>query len=166
MNTFTNREQGSTLIVTIILVLLLTILGLGGIAVNSTQTRIATNAADSQIAFQTAEGALRLVQSGLLSGTYPKQNFLANSGGLYLLQPSNAPLWKTIDWSSSSDVISGFQGSSSSPSKFFIEQLPSVVPPGTGFKTPQSISIYRVTARAVGASGGSPVILQDTIRIQ
>ena len=160
-------EKGSVLIVTLVVLVLLTILGLGAVALNSTQTRIATNSADSQIAFQTAEGALRFAESNLVAGTYGRGDFLASTNGLYLLQPDVAPKWSdSAFWSDSTKVKSGYQGSAKTAASFYIEQLPSVVAPGTGFKTAQSIAIYRITAQAVGPSGGSTVRLQSTVKIQ
>lgn len=164
---FRTSEQGSVLIITIIVLLLLTVLGLGAVALNSTQTRIATNSADAQVSFQTAEGTLRLAESNLVFGIYQHSSFLANTRGLYIQDPTNAPKWNNNTfWSDSNAVLSGFQGQSKIPASFFIEQLPSVVTQGTGFKTSQSVAIYRITAQAVGPSGGSVVRLQSTVKIQ
>ncbi|QRX84115.1 PilX N-terminal domain-containing pilus assembly protein [Glaciimonas sp. PAMC28666] len=157
-------QRGAVLLITVMLVLMLTILALGLVALNSTQTRIATNSADVQIAFQTAEAALNQAQSNLLAGNYPAANFQSNNNGLYLFNPANPPLWTTILWSGATTVIPSFQGNSKSAAAFFIELLPSVVLPGQNMK--KVTRVYRVTARAVGASGGAPVLLQATVQIQ
>ena len=156
-------QRGAVLLITVMLVLMLTILALGLVALNSTQTRIATNSADVQIAFQTAEAALNQAQSNLLAGAYPIGNFQSNGNGLYIFNPANPPLWTTILWSGAA-VISSFQGNSSTPAAYFIELLPSVVLPGQNMK--KVTRVYRVTARGVGASGGAPVLLQATVQIQ
>ncbi|MFC5474695.1 pilus assembly PilX family protein [Paraherbaspirillum soli] len=157
-------QRGSVLITTTILVLMLTMMALAALSLNSTQTRIATNAADAQVAFQAAEGALNQAINNVLAGNYAAGGFLANTKGLYLFSASSAPLWSSVDWTSSSAVIQSFQGGSSAPAAFIIEQLPSVIRPGQNMKTPAQI--YRITARAVGASGNSPVVLQSTVQIQ
>lgn len=156
-------QRGAVLLITVMLMLMLTILALGLVTLNSTQTRIATNSADVQIAFQTAEAALNQAQSKLLAGNYSVVNFQSNNNGLYLFNPANPPLWTTIVWSGT-NTIASFQGSSKSAAAYFIELLPSVVLPGQNMK--KITRVYRVTARAVGASGGAPVLLQATVQIQ
>ena len=162
--TLTRRQNGSVLIVTLLIMLMLTIMAVSEVSFNSTQTRIAPNSADAQVAFQTAEGALNEATNNLLAGTYPASSFLANANGLYLFNATNAPLWTTVNWTSAGNVILSFQGSSSAPAAFFIEQLPSVIKGGQNVNLPTQV--YRITARAVGASGSSPVILQSTVQIQ
>jgi type IV pilus assembly protein PilX len=157
-----SSQQGSVLITVIILVLILTVTAISEVSFNSTQTRIATNSADRQIAFMTAEGALSQGINNLLAGTYPTTGFLANTSGLFVFNPNNAPLWTTIGWTSSA-VIPSYQGNSNTQGAFFIEQLPSITLPGQNMSN--HTWIYRITARAVGASGNSPVILQATVQI-
>lgn len=163
MNTLTLRfsQTGSVLIITLIVLLMLTVMAVAEISVNSTQTHVATNTADAQIAFQTAEGALNEATNNLLANQYPLSGFLSNANGLYQMQ-NNAPLWTTVDWSSAGAVIMSFQGQSGAQAAFIIELLPSVPKPGQSMASPSPV--YRITARAVGASGSSPVILQNTVQ--
>ena len=157
-------QTGSVLVITLLVLLMLTIMAVAEISFNSTQTRVATNSADAQVAFQTAEGALNEATNNLLAGQYPSTGFLANTNGLYLFNPTNNPLWSTIDWTNANAVIRSFQGSSSAQAAFFIELLPSVIKGGQNINTPTQV--FRITARAVGASGNSPVILQSTLQLQ
>ncbi len=159
-----HQQRGSVLIITVILVLLLTILGLGTVSLNTMQTRIATNSADAQMSFQTAEGVLNQAQSKLIAGDYAYANFVAGDNGLYLFDPAVVPVWTTIDWSNASAAISSFQGKSSMPGAYIIELLPSFVRPGQSLK--RMTRVFRVTARAVGPSGGAPVLLQSTVQLQ
>ncbi len=158
------QQRGSVLIITVILVLLLTILGLGTVSLNTTQTRIATNSADAQISFQTAEGVLNQAQTKLIAGDYAYANFLAGDNGLYLFDPAVAPVWTTIDWSIAGVAIPSFQGKSAVPGAYIIELLPSFVRPGQSLK--RVTRVFRITARAVGPSGGAPVLLQSTVQLQ
>jgi type IV pilus assembly protein PilX len=157
-------QMGSVLILTLLIMLMLTILAVTEVSFNSTQTRIATNTADEQVAFQTAEGALNEATNNLLANNYPIASFLTNANGMYLFNATNAPLWTTIDWSNAGAVIMSFQGSSSTKAAYFIELLPSVIKGGQNSGTPTQV--YRITVRAVGATGNSPVILQSTIQSQ
>ena len=157
-------DIGSVLIITLLVMLMLTILAVTKVSLNSTQTRIATNTADEQVAFQTAEGALNEATNNLLAGNYTTTGFLANAKGLYLFNANNSPLWTTVDWTSASSVVLSFQGGSNAQAAFIIEQLPSVLKGGQNSGIPTQV--YRITVRAVGASGNSPVILQSTVQSQ
>jgi type IV pilus assembly protein PilX len=161
------KASGFVLLTALILVLILTILALAGVALNSTQTRVAANTASQDVAFQAAEGALNQGQANLLNGNYTQSGFNANTNGLYLFNQSTAPIWTTVNWSSSSGAIPVSNwGSLASGVKayYIIEQLPPVAIPGQSFKTPAKV--YRITAYATQASGGSPVMLQSLVQVQ
>ncbi|WP_238585395.1 pilus assembly PilX family protein [Legionella steigerwaltii] len=158
------NEKGYILLLTMVLLIMLTVLALTDVSLNTTQTRIAANATDSEISLEKTEGALNEAINNLLNGTYNANDFLKNSTGLYLLTPGNPPLWTTVNWSSSTSVIPSFQGYSNSQASYIIEQLPSVIQPGQNMKTPTYV--YRVTARSLGANGNTSVILQSTVQIQ
>ena len=164
MNTIASqsRKKGSVLILALILLLMLTIMAVAEMSVNSTQTRIAANTADEQVAFTTAEAALNEAVNNLLAGQY--SNFAANTNGLYVFNFNNDPWWTTINWTAPGAVIPSFQGQSKAQSAFIIEQLPSIVKPGQNSGSPTQV--YRITARAVGASGNTAVILQSDVQIQ
>ena len=158
-------QRGAVMITTVILLILLTLSALAAMTMNGTQTRVATNSADNQVAYQTAEGALSAAASQLLAGTYSASEFAANTNGLYVFDATAAPVWASAAvWSRSEAVIQSFQGGSSATAHFVIEKLPPVSMPGQNMKA--STQIYRITARAVGASGRSPVILQSTVQVQ
>jgi len=160
-----STQRGVALLTTMMLLVMLTILALAAYSLNTTQTRVATNSADSMVAYQTAEGTLAQAESDLFAGTYADSSFAANSNGLYVFDPAAAPVWKDpAIWSSTNGVLQGFQGGSSAPAAYLIERLPSVSRPGSDMKT--QTRVYRITARAVGKSGGSPVILQSTVLVQ
>ena len=163
------HDKGSVLIVTILLLLSLTIIGLSTVALNTTQTRIATNSADQQIAFQTAEGALADAQQAILVGIETNtlnvssfQDTPPSSTGLYVTKEKNAPLWTTVDWTANS-ARQSFKGKSAQPSAYIVELLPPFHVKGTSQK--QHTLAFRISAKAVGASGASPVILQTVFQI-
>lgn len=158
-----HSEHGSTLIVTIILLFIITVMAVTEVTFNSLLTRIATNSADALIAYQTAEGALNQAVNKILTGTYKVSNFIANTNGLYLFDPTIAPVWTTVNWGSASAAVQSYQGNSSARATYIIEQLPSVTLPGQSMS--KATSIYRITIRAVGASGSSPTVLQAIVQI-
>ena len=153
-----SSQRASVLITTMILLIMLTVLGLAMISLNSTQTRIATNSADAQEAYQTAEGALNQGAANLQSGSYTLADFIANTNGLYTFNAAGAPIWTTVAWTSASGAIQCTACGASTQAAYIIEYLPPVVVPGSAPK-----HAYRITARAVGISGKSPVELQATV---
>jgi type IV pilus assembly protein PilX len=152
-------QRASVLITTLILMMMLTVLGLAMISLNTTQTRIATNSADAQAAYQTAEGALNQAAANLQAGNYSLPNFIANTNGLYIFDSASVPWWTTVVWTSAAGAIQCTTCGSSTNAAYIIEYLPAVNIPGS--PTPQRV--YRITARAVGLSGNSPVVLQATV---
>jgi type IV pilus assembly protein PilX len=161
-----SSQRGAVLMTTVILLLLITVLALSAVLMNSTQTRVAANSADSLIAYQTAEGALTEAENALLAGNYDVTQFAANTAGLYVLDAAaSTPVWsKPATWTTATAKISSYQGGSNAAAAYVIEKLPSVIRPGQNMKTPTQV--YRITARAVGQSGNSPIILQSTLQIQ
>jgi type IV pilus assembly protein PilX len=158
------RQKGFVLITVLLLVLMLTVLAIAIVSLNTGQTRLATNGADSEVAFQTAEGALNQGVYAALSGALTSTQFAANTGGYYTYNPSAAPLWTTINWSSSSAVVTSFQGNASSAAAYIIELMPSVIKAGQDAKDPTLV--YRITARGTGQSSNSVSILQTLVTLQ
>jgi type IV pilus assembly protein PilX len=156
-------ERGAVLIVTLILLFVITILAVSEVSFNSILTRIATNTADAQVAFQTAEGVLNQAANQVLTGGYTLNDFTSNTAGLYLFNANNAPLWTSVSWTGSGQVVQSYQGNSNVQGAYIIEQLPSVTLPGQSMSKPTAI--YRITSRAVGASGSGAVIMQAIVQV-
>jgi type IV pilus assembly protein PilX len=152
------RNRGGILITTLILLVMLTILSLTMMSLNITQTRIATNSADAQESYQTAEGALNQAAANLQAGNYSLADFSANANGLYIFSSNSAPIWTTVNWANAAGSIQCTSCGVSGTAAYVIEYLPPVLVPGSGTK-----KAYRITARAVGVSGLSPVILQANV---
>jgi type IV pilus assembly protein PilX len=161
-------QRGFILVTALILLVVLTMLALSAFGLIGTQTKVAANSASQQLTFQAAEGALQQAQTNLLGGSYTPAQFAANSAGLYVYNPSNAAPWTTVNWASSSAVMSSNSWATSLPSSisaaYMIEMMPPVVIPGQNFANPASV--YRITAYATQASGGAPVMLQSLVQIQ
>jgi type IV pilus assembly protein PilX len=159
-----SKQSGFVLLMSLIMLILLTVLALAAVSTNTSQTRVVANGTDTEITFETAEGAMNQAINNLLNGTYLPTSFQNNSGGLYQFNANNPPLWTTINWASTGAVINGFQGSSKTQASYIIEKLPSVLMPGQNMKSPTNV--YRITTRAVGASGNTALILQATVQLQ
>lgn len=158
-----NGKRGSALIVTLILLMILTMMAVVEVSSHTAETRIVANTANNFIALQTAVGALNDAATQLKNATPTKDKFSMNANGYYLLNPNNPPIWTTVNWQSTSDVISGYQGQSIAPAAYVIEMLPSVVMPGGSMKSPTEI--YRITVRAVGGTSNTVVMLQCIVQV-
>jgi type IV pilus assembly protein PilX len=154
-------ERGSVLIISMILMIMLTVIGLAMLSLNTTQTRIAGNSADSQIAYQTAEGALNLAAQNIQAGNYTLADFLTNTNGHYTFNPSTPRRWTTVNWTDPNAAVQCTSCGKSIKAAYIIEYLPPVSIKGGGQKHP-----YRITAWATGMSGKSPVLLQGTVITQ
>jgi type IV pilus assembly protein PilX len=177
-----SSQQGYILISTIIIVLLITMLALAGVSFNSTQTRIATNSKDGQIAFQTAEVVLRQVSDIVQSGAFapvgklgcgllgapvvPTELYATCVGsGLTAATDNEIPLWQTANAPWLAVLPNGtttFQGGSSQPGAYIVEGMPTNtnVP---GSSAGLSLRPYRITVEAWGGVNGAPpqVMLQS-----
>lgn len=176
------KQTGYVLLTTIILVLVMTLLALAGVSLNSTQTRVATNSRDYQIAFETAEAALRQVNGNLIAGLTDSKcipsgatvvagiiNYTCQGPGI-----DTTPLWQTngAPWSSSLQTGATYQGDSFQPAQYIVEQLVPKVAPGYGGGSSVGGTVYifpyRVTVLATGAinngaAGTTQVMLQNML---
>nr|WP_058514171.1 pilus assembly protein [Legionella santicrucis] len=157
------KQKGYILLLTMILLIMITVLALATVSLNTTQTRIAANATDTEMSLEKTEGALNEAINKLMNGTYTSANFLQNNSGLYILNADDPPIWTTINWSDSASVINSFQGDTNSQASYIIEKLPSVSVPGQNMN--KATNVYRITARSVGANG-AVIMLQNTLQIQ
>lgn len=164
------RQAGFVLLTALVLLLALTLAALVAMVYQANQARVAGNTANAQISFETAEGALRIAEGQLLSGAYTAVPFTATgNNGLYLFNPLQAPYWTNPStWTTSGATFpSTFTGLSSAAPQVLIEQLPSVAMPGQSLATTQygggvqTVNVYRITVRAVGANGKAPVMVQS-----
>jgi type IV pilus assembly protein PilX len=162
------RERGAALIVALILLMLMTVLGVTAMRTTMLQERMAGNARDSNLAFQSAEASLRGGEQ-LLEGSIPP---FTGANGLLQVQPGagQAPFWNGYDWAGNSRTVTTVTGVNANP-QYVVEELPvslssangSLVEGGGGVG---EAGFYRITARAVGGSADAVAILQTTYRRQ
>lgn len=158
------NEQGAVLVVSLIILLVMTVIGLGGMELTNLEEKMAGNMRDRNLAFQAAEAALNDAEDYLRGTTLlPAFN---DSNGLYR---RDSDLWKTVNWSNSSEVKTyssdGFESLSEMPT-YIIESLEVVsyndsLELGSAAETK---SYYRISARAVGQTDTAEVILQSVYK--
>jgi type IV pilus assembly protein PilX len=165
------RQGGIVLFVAMILLLILSLLGVTAARMQTVEERMARNDDNRQLGAQAAEASLRSAETGLLTGIYV--NFAANANGLFAPLLSNGSPVTNLDWNTAlpyaGPPLTAVPPASRAP-KFVIENLPSVAVAGDDISVtslnPSSppVTVYRVTARGVGADGTSTTTLQTIVR--
>jgi len=164
------RQKGAVLIVSLMMMLLLTIIGVTAMNNVTMEERMAGNLRDGDLSFQAAESALRdgeNVLAGLLAepplctniGSPPATcNDVWSQGVLTDLSSQSAGLWSAISRQGAS-----LAGVPANPG-FLLEELnyirDSLVVGHTGMIT--GSDYYKVTTRATGGSQSAITILQTT----
>ncbi len=181
------REQGSTLLIGMLFLIILTLLGLSAALVNKTDERMARNSRDRNIAFFAAESALRDARADIHSSTGRIQGATgatadcsgALTRGLCLpAAAGDSQVWETYLTDSTRSVEYGemtlltdnqkFQlaparGGVTAQPRYLIEVLPDLSGVSLSAKISQKW-LYRITAIGFGANAGTSVIVQETIR--
>lgn len=172
-----NLQQGTTLIVCLIFMLLLTIIGVGAMRSATLQERMAGNARDSNVAFQAAEAALRDAETYVLNNSTTAP-FGANTNGLFdctvtcLSSPSWSSRLTSSSWRLISTPVADQHAVLPRQPEYFIEKLQGPASTGGSLTTRRrgsgSITWFRITARGFGGSAdinnASMVVLQTYYR--
>ncbi len=175
MNTpHTTKQTGAALIVSLIILVLMTLLGLSSIRTSSLEEKMTTNLRDQELAFQAAEIALRdaekrisaLVAEPIATQDGSNENTWATNA--MDSTPSNAtPWWMERDeaWWNANGVASVNVANVATPPRYVIEKLvfdkdSEIV----GSNSPiEGLIYYRITARGTGGSDQARVLLQSTV---
>ncbi len=180
-------QRGFVLLVSLMLLVVLTILGVSIIGTTTINERMTGYFIDRQIAFQAAEAALRdgerdLLFSGRIAGTTGFASGCSSSG-LCLPETDGTPIWADLDtnnnlgWKQGNNVgpsvamgtytnppagLASIPNVSAQP-RYIIEALTIPGAGGSlrvGFGAQQSTIIYRVTAVGFGRRNTTRVVLQ------
>lgn len=76
-----NKQKGSIIIISLIMMLLLTIVGLTGVKISNLEERMSGNFRDHELAFQAAEAALSEAEAYVENTTFVAANFQAGCTG-------------------------------------------------------------------------------------
>jgi type IV pilus assembly protein PilX len=170
-------QAGAVLIVGLIMVLLMTIIGLAAIRGSDMQERMAGNMRDRNLAFQSAEAAVRAGEELLDSAVIP--SFTGNTVGYWpdLNKPGairERPVtWDIDQWAANSVVAAGMNlvGVNEQP-RYTIERVvvaASAQNEGSGVdvvsqQTQEDGEFFRITGRGVGGTATSDVVIQTTFK--
>jgi type IV pilus assembly protein PilX len=168
------RERGMVMFMALILLLVLTLLGVGLARTQSVEERLAANDNNHQLALQTAEAALQAAFDDDVDGLYT--NFTGAAPGLAnVFQELNTPPGTTLGYNSTwttpgvnSIVYNGAPlaaAPAAANAQFVIEDMAGVVPPGcnsanAGNYGSQTVYVHRITAHSAGGDGTASATVQ------
>ncbi len=159
------HQSGAVLIISLIMLLLLTLIGVTASQVTTLEEKMAGNMRDKNLAFQAAESALREAEESLKNALPPFDN--AGTGGFYSSTstiPTEAAIMTDTFWTTNPVVSSNVNGLGNNIAApvYIIQQLPAAC-----FTTPCTSSglriPHRITVRATGSSPTTVVILQSIV---
>ena len=167
------RQRGVALFISLVLLLVLTIIGISAVQITSLEERMARNTHDSVMAFQSAESALREAEVWINANIVSVAGFVpAGNNGLYQSaafgQQENWLIAATWTGGNSRSAATIVQGVAEQP-RYIVEWIATVERdenPGmitSSYATLfDRIEIFRITARGVGGTANSTVLLQST----
>jgi type IV pilus assembly protein PilX len=168
------NQKGAALIVSLIILVLMTLLGLSSISTSSLEEKMTANLRDHELAFQAAEIALRDAEKRISAfvtepiATQDGSNENTWNTNAMDPTPTNAaPWWLERDaaWWSANGVASVNVANVATPPRYIIEELVfdnDDENKGTGSPV-DGIVHYRITARGTGGSDQARVLLQSTV---
>ncbi len=163
------KQSGIVLVVSLIMLLLLTIIGLTGVQVTSLEEKMAGNSKDQNLAFQTAEAAIRAGEANIESVVAIAA--FNGSNGLYGINDAPNHYATANAWSAggSAQFNSGFTDIKTQP-RYFIKHIATnedsssgtdILVGNAGETTAgASVSYFTITARGTGGRNSSQVFLQ------
>lgn len=146
-------QKGSALVVSLIMLLVMSMLGLTAMQSTTLQERMAGNMRDRNLAFQAAEAALRVGQDNLQNAQQPVANHAA------------AATWENFFIGANGGTALILDNRLASPPRYAVEVLPT--PSSELLEADSPLpppSLFRVTARAEGGTDVAVVVLQAVVR--
>lgn len=174
------KQQGVALVVSLIILLLTTIIGVTAMQGTTLEDRMATNMVDRNLAFEAAEAALRDAESWLMGQSVNPGTTSDGSSGIwtngtpFLLgdgDDTNDTNTTHIDWANDGTEygtltgVTALTGVAAQP-HYLIEQY-AFIPDDESTETlslGRGFFYYRVTTRATGGSTNAQVTLQMMFR--
>lgn len=158
-------QRGSALIISLILLVVMTLLAIASMRVTTMQEKMSGNMRDSDLAFQSAEAALRAGEVYLQGATVGPFN---GTSGLFHYANNPAPDWTVAaTWTGSVRTYGSTLPHVASAPLFFIEELVPVPEAGSSLEAGVAIEesgMYRITARGVGGTDTAVSVLQSTYK--
>lgn len=170
LNLSPHKQRGIVLMVTLVIVLIVTLLGVSSVQTTNTQIRMSRNVRDGRVALQAADAGIRVAEAVLRTES-SLTAYQANNNGNYVARPVGQPdRWdEAATWQGGESVVVAYPDSAESP-RYIIEFVRTVVSEedrlnmdnvggGTGSGRTQ---MFRVTALGTGKTASAKSMIQST----
>lgn len=167
------RTRGAALIVSLIMLVVMSLLGVTSMSTSRLEERMAGNARDRSYAFEAAETAL--IDGENYIGNDEVKSFDGSTTGLHPKPDSGHQLYQESDWAWDDDHTRLYDKATSNPlprvseqPRYYVEFLGEESSQNSlvvGFEAKGGVKFYRITARGVGASGSSAAIIQSVLAL-
>ena len=167
------REKGVVLFMSLVMLLIITVLGLSSVQTTSLQERMARNSRDSNLAFQSAEAAIKAAEA-IVNDYVVEESFDGlvddNAGLFYENGYDSTQNWVGFDWVNGEFYTAApIEGTAADP-KYIVEVVKTVVAyddtlnlNNIGQDTGSGRThIYRITAYGTGGTSTAHVMIQST----
>lgn len=160
------RQRGAILVVSLIMLLVMTLIGVTAMQNTIMEQRMAGNTRDINLAFQAAEAALREGEVALEAPSLP--DFDGTTDGYYEAEEiaiGNPQVWEAPGtvWITYPDNLDGV----TAPPEYVIEELMPIKEMGGSLAADEplpEVGMYRVTSKATGSSSDTQIMLQTTYK--
>jgi len=159
------NQRGATLMISLMILLVMTLIGVTSMGTSNLEEKMAGNDRDLNLAFQSAEAALRQAENYLMNDIASTAAFNGGTAGLYALG-SNPDITAAATWASSINYSGTISGIKTSP-KYIIEIMGDVGNEdvnisGYGESSGSGvITTFRITSRGTGGTDGAVAMLQS-----
>jgi len=167
------REKGVVLFMSLVMLLIITVLGLSSVQTTSLQERMARNSRDANLAFQSAEAAIKAAEA-IVSNYVVGETFdglVLSEVGLFFENDYNSiQNWVGFDWENGDFYTAdALEGTAALP-KYIVEVVKTVVAyddtlnlNNIGQDTGSGRThMYRITAYGTGGTSTAHVMIQST----
>jgi type IV pilus assembly protein PilX len=165
-----SRQRGAALVIALLMLLVMTVLGVAAMGVTRMEERMAGNARDLDVAFQSAEAGLRFSEERIRALTLRPNTGTAAGSAVYTLDHwkltdlRNAALswWTTNAIEYGTPSVREITDSTRDP-LVVTEDLGFIADSLTrGHGPPEGRSFYKITSNASGATNSANAILEST----
>ncbi len=171
VNIVGRKQTGVALFISLVLLLILTIIGVSAVQTTSLEVRMSRNEHDTLLAFQAAESALRDAEVQL-EGVANTAAFNGTNGLYPIADLGLDDVWEDANvWTGANSVVTANDiDGTAADARYIIEYLGAVVREENAHQQGDPyaeggvdrIEIFRITARGVGGTANSTVLLQTT----
>lgn len=159
-------QRGAVLVISLIMLLVVTLIGVGSIRDTVLEERMAGNTRDRNVAFQSAESGVREAEI-LIEQITSLGNFAATAG-LYGRTVEEPPFWEDATWSNAANhVVAGSDYGAYAAPRYTVKHMTTIV--GTegalnmsgygGNKGTGDVTVFRITVRGTGNDADSAEVI-------